>query len=56
MKAMIAVLASMVLGLLASCSGDVQTDLNDTRQVTNTDGPATNPDYVWYDSEADDIE
>lgn len=61
MRAMIAVLISMFIGLLASCSGGVQTDLVDgVRQASDTTGttvvPVTDPDYVWYDSDADDLD
>lgn len=58
MRAIIAVLVSMVLGLLASCSGGVQTDLvDDVRQVSDTtDGPTTSPDYIFYNSEDDELE
>jgi len=57
MRAMIAVFVSMILGLLASCSGGMQMDVDDARLTSGTDTPVTDTDNIWYAmGDEDDLE
>ena len=57
MRAMIAILVSLFLGLLASCSGGMQIDTDDLRSASMDNTPTTDPDYIWYAmGDEDDLE